>query len=124
MIVLDFLGRAWSWVVGMALAAGPAGTPPGTTSGGTGSLTLMNPLGSGCASLGCPTEAVISFIYTVSLPICVIMVLWGGILMATSAGDPEKFGRGKKTLLYAAIGFMVILLAAGSAKSIQNFLAP
>jgi hypothetical protein len=39
------------------------------------------------------------------------MVLWGGFKMMTSSGDPEKFSSGKKTLLYAAVGFVVVLLA-------------
>jgi hypothetical protein len=43
--------------------------------------------------------------------VCVIFMIWGGYQMITSSGDPTKFEKGKTTLLYAAIGFVVILLA-------------
>lgn len=72
-------------------------------------LDLPNPLG--CNDGICVTTKIINFIFIIAAPICAIMVLWGGFKMMTSSGDPEKFSSGKKTLLYAAIGFVVVLLA-------------
>jgi hypothetical protein len=43
--------------------------------------------------------------------VCIIFMIWGGYLMITSSGDPTKFEKGKTALLYAAIGFVIILLA-------------
>ena len=43
--------------------------------------------------------------------IAVLMIIYGGILVVTSAGDSEKAGKGKKILLYAAIGIVIILLS-------------
>jgi hypothetical protein len=48
------------------------------------------------------------------------MVLWGGFQMMTSAGDPEKFSTGRKTIVYAAVGFFVVLLANSVATVIQS----
>lgn len=43
--------------------------------------------------------------------IAVLMVIYGGVLVLTSAGNPEQAGKGKKILLYAAIGIVIILLS-------------
>lgn len=43
--------------------------------------------------------------------LAVLMVIYGGILVLTSAGNPEAAGKGKKILLYAAIGIVIILLS-------------
>lgn len=43
--------------------------------------------------------------------LAVLMVIYGGIMVVTSQGDPEKAGKGKKILLYAAAGIVIILLS-------------
>ncbi len=98
------------------MQGGLPGGGPGTT------LSLPNPLGSSCSDLTCPLNKVIDFIFTISIPICGLMVLWGGFQMVTSAGNPEKVTQGRKTILYAAAGFVVILLAKGVAGTIKAFL--
>jgi hypothetical protein len=85
-----------------------------------GSVTLVNPLGSNCTSLTCPVTSVSNFLFTIAIPLSAIIILVGGFQMMTAAGDPEKFSKGKKTLLYAVIGFVVILLAGSVATLIQN----
>jgi hypothetical protein len=42
--------------------------------------------------------------------IAVLMVIYGGVLMLTSAGG-DGYGKGKKILTYAAIGIIIILLS-------------
>ncbi len=83
-------------------------------------LVLTNPLGSKCNDLSCPVAAVTNFLFTIAIPLTGIMVLVGGFQMMTAAGNPEKFSTGKKTILYAVIGFVVILLAGSVAAIIQN----
>ena len=39
----------------------------------------------------------------------VIIVIYGGILYVTAAGDEEKTQKGKKSILYAVIGILIIL---------------
>lgn len=41
----------------------------------------------------------------------VIMVIYGGFLYVSSAGDEEKVGKGKNIILYAVIGIIIILLS-------------
>ncbi|MDP4127594.1 MAG: pilin [Bacillota bacterium] len=40
-----------------------------------------------------------------------IMLLFGGILYITSAGDPQRVGNAKKTLTAAIIGLLIVTLS-------------
>jgi hypothetical protein len=40
--------------------------------------------------------------------------------MITARGNPEKFSEGKKTLLYAAVGFVVVIFASSVAPLIKS----
>jgi hypothetical protein len=48
---------------------------------------------------------------TLGYIVCAIFMIIGGYQMITASGDPRQFEKGRNTLLYAAIGFVVILLA-------------
>jgi len=50
------------------------------------------------------------FLYFLGL-IATIMVIYGGFLYITSGGDDAGAEKGKKILLYAAIGIIVILIS-------------
>ena len=100
-----------------------------TTNGGGSptSITLCNPLGgSGCngtTSFSTVASNVLYFIYAdIALPLSVLMALVGGFQLMTSAGDPEKVSRGRKTLLYAAIGLVVVIVAGGVQYLIQSII--
>jgi len=41
----------------------------------------------------------------------VVMVMYGGLQMIMATGESEKFASGRKTLLYAAAGLLVVLLS-------------
>lgn len=43
--------------------------------------------------------------------ICVILIIWGGFQYLTSFGNDEKATAGKKTLTYAIIGLIIVILA-------------
>lgn len=66
-------------------------------------------------------NAIINFIMIVSIPLLAGVVIYGGLLMITSSGEPEKFNNGWKTILFAVVGFIVILLAKGIALAVNNF---
>jgi len=125
-----FLIGLFSVSIHLALAQGAQGnnTPPNgvitnPAGGGSGSsIVLPNPLGQSCTTLACPLTAVMNFLYTIAIPLCAIMVMVGGFQMVTSAGNPERFSKGRKIILYAAIGFAVIIVAGGVSSLIADFL--
>ena len=43
--------------------------------------------------------------------------------MVFAQGDPEKFAKGKKTILYTAIGYGIILIGWGFVTIIQDVLS-
>lgn len=43
--------------------------------------------------------------------LALVMVIYGGFLYVSSAGNEENVGKAKKILIYAAIGIVVILVA-------------
>lgn len=54
---------------------------------------------------------VINFLLYAIGVIAVIMIIWGGIKYATSAGDSNKVTSAKNTILYAVIGLIVAIFA-------------
>lgn len=124
---------------GVVLAACPSGYYEAggfcyPSSGGTGSfgggttnpsIQLCNPLASNCSGSGPGlveiANRIINFLFTIAIPLTAILVLVGGFQMITAAGKPEKFSTGKKTIVYAAVGFAVVLLAKSVVPIIQSF---
>ena len=43
--------------------------------------------------------------------LAVLMIIYGGVMMVTSQGNPDGVGKGKKIITYAAIGIIIILLS-------------
>ncbi|MBU0667498.1 pilin [Patescibacteria group bacterium] len=43
--------------------------------------------------------------------LAVVMVIYGGILYVTAAGEQDKLDKGKKIIMYAVVGIVIILLA-------------
>lgn len=43
--------------------------------------------------------------------IAVGAVIYSGVMIMTSQGDPQKLGKAKKTLLYAIIGVILVVLS-------------
>lgn len=60
------------------------------------------------------------FLLLIGAPIAALMALYAAFQMITAGGNSEKFKSGMKTLLYAAIGFVVLLMAEGIANVIQK----
>lgn len=43
--------------------------------------------------------------------LAVAMIVWGGIQITTSGGDKDKHGKGIRTLTYALVGLVIVLLS-------------
>jgi len=80
---------------------------------GTGGLTLTNPLGSD--NIVVIINRVLNYLIYVSVPILAIMILVGGFQILAARDNPEKITSGRKTIMYAVIGFAIILISKGVA---------
>lgn len=100
----------------------PVSSSAATTPGGgiTPGPSIENPLKFG--TIPEILDEVAKFLYTIAIAVVTIMVLWGGFQILTAAGRPEQIDKGKKTLLYAVIGTVVILVAGGIADLTANIL--
>lgn len=59
----------------------------------------------------------------IATTIAVGMILVGSFQIMFAGGDEERFKRGKKTILYTAIGYAIILVGWGLTSIIQDFLS-
>jgi|GEM_PF-1504308 len=55
--------------------------------------------------------------------LAVLMVIYGGFLYMTAAGDDSKTESGKKVILYAVIGIMIILISFALVNTVLSGLA-
>ena len=55
--------------------------------------------------------AVIDILLTLALPIVVFFIIYGGFLLVVAQGEPEKIKTGRKAILWAVVGGVVILSA-------------
>jgi len=70
-----------------------------------GPITALSAKGEPAQIIGNVIKAILS----VAGAFALLMVVYGGMLMLTSAGIGEKIDKGKKTLIWATIGTFVIL---------------
>lgn len=84
-------------------------------------IPLPNPLGT-TTTIALLIEKIVAFLQTIAIPILAIMVIWGAFQILFAAGDPEKFKKGQKTILYSVIGFAIILIANGIAAIVERLL--
>ncbi len=57
------------------------------------------------------------FLYFLGL-IATLMVIYGGVLYVTAAGDTEAVDKGKKVIMYALVGIIIILLSFALVNSV------
>lgn len=88
-------------------------------SNANGSISLTNPLG----SINSP-QALIGKIITSVLGIvgslALLMFVYGGLIWMTSSGNQEKVKQGRDTLMWAAIGLVVIFSAYALTRVLLN----
>ena len=87
-----------------ALAAPTSGTT-------TSTATLNNPLGDPKMTVGVLIGRIVTGLMGVVGVIAVLMIIYGGIMYMTSAGNDEKIGSAKKIITGAIIGLVVSILA-------------
>ncbi len=82
---------------------------------------LCNPLGK-TKSIQDLIKAIVDWLIIIAGPIAVGMIIWGGVKMVIAAGDPKGFEEGKNIILYAVIGYAIILVGWGIQNIIESIL--
>ena len=104
-----FFGIAFLIVI-FSLFIGSRGFAGGFA-GGFANATFNNPLKYN--SFGELVKSIINFIFTIALVVVPIVIIVGGFYLVTAGGDPNKVQSAKNIILYAIIGFVVIMLSKG-----------
>ena len=81
---------------------------------------ITNPLAA--ENLGDVIQLILGQLYIFAIPIVSIMILYGGFQILMAGGSPDKIKTGKRTILYAIVGFIAILVASGVTLLIQDIL--
>lgn len=85
-------------------------TTPTTSSGTkTSTATLTNPLS--VSTPGALIGNIVKTLMGIVGVVAVLMLVWGGIMYMTSAGNDEKIGTAKKIITGAIIGLAISILA-------------
>lgn len=63
---------------------------------------------------------IVSYFLTFLGLIAVIMIIFGGVTYVTAGGRDEAIGNGKKIIMYALIGLVIILLSFVAVKAVLD----
>ena len=88
---------------------------------GTGGTKLDNPLGEGSTIISIISN-ILDWLIIYSIPILALMILIGGFQILTAKDSPEKVKSGRATIMYAVIGFVIILISKGIALILLNII--
>lgn len=83
-------------------------------------VSLPNPLQ--VSSIPELLNNIAGYLIYISIPVVTIMIVYGAFQILTAAGSPEKFKSGKQTIVYAIIGFIIVILAKGITMIIKEIL--
>jgi len=103
--------------------------PGNTTSNASAPLPLTDPFGCDPPTEGTPPcfiqvlQGFIGRFLLVVYPILAGMVFYGGLQMMFARGSSEKYKSGLRTIQYAVIGFVAIVLSQGIASILYSLLA-
>ena len=85
-------------------------------------ITLLNPLGTQNGTIEGIVSSIMDWLIKLGAPVAALMIIVGGIQILMSGGSPDKFEKGRNTILYTAIGYGIILLGDGIIKIVQKIL--
>lgn len=84
-------------------------------------IELPNPIG--ISTFEQLVNIIGTWIFNLAIPIAVIIIIYAGILMLTSGGDPGRFKKGRQALTYAVLGLAIVFIGKGFVSLIQSILS-
>jgi hypothetical protein len=81
-----------------------------------GAVAFCNPLSGDCTGangkgLDALITGIMNFLFGLALVVCPALMVWGGFLIATAAGEEAKVKSGRQIITYSIIGLVVIALS-------------
>lgn len=86
----------------------------------TKSIEFKNPIAND--DLISLVKSIGAWIYKLAIPVAVVAIIYGGGLLLLSQGNTKMIDRGRKTLLYAVIGLVIIFIGRGFFTLIKSIL--
>ncbi len=74
-------------------------------------IELPNPLNA--ESLEEIVSNIVDFLFYLSIILAPLMIIIAGFLFVTAGGNADQIGKAKKIILWACVGFLIILLSKG-----------
>jgi len=108
-------------IVVLSLLALPLAVGAQNANGYFGNGNFGNPTGGG-TDLIAMIQSIIQIILGFLGIIAVLIILWGGFIWMTAAGDPDKVDKAKKMIYSGIIGLVIIFAAYAIAYFVINSL--
>lgn len=86
----------------------------------SGSIDIPNPLK--VNSISALIDRLLTYVITIATILLPLAIIYAAYLFMTSGGDPEKVTEGRKTILYAVLGYALILISKGVAMIVAEIL--
>jgi hypothetical protein len=74
-------------------------------------VTFPNPLQT--SNFWVLVNNILNIIFTVSLPIVIVLIIVGAILIVTAAGNERQISMGKNCIVYSLVGLSLVLMSKG-----------
>ena len=87
----------------------------------TTTFAFDNPLGE-TSDISTLASKIIDFLILLAVPISAILIVYAGYLYITSAGNEDKVKTAQKALIWALVGFAIVLIASSVPPIIEKFL--
>lgn len=82
---------------------------------------LENPLGSVKTVQGV-IGLLGTWLFNLAMPVGVIVIIYGGVMMLSSAGNPKQYKTGTTALKYAVIGLAILFIGKGFVSLVVSIL--
>ncbi len=83
-------------------------------------FSIQNPLKYG--TISALLKGISGYLISLGAGVATLMVLWGAFQILTAKGDARGYEAGKQTIMYAAIGLGILLLAGGIGSLVSDIL--
>jgi len=65
-------------------------------------------------------NAIIDFIFNLALVLVPLIIIIAGYIFVTAMGDPKRVDQARDTIIWAVVGFLIILVAKGTIEVIRK----